>query len=395
MYTHEFQAKQVLKRYSIPIPPFHVVSTMEEVEALMQKSSLQQAVLKVQVHAGGRGKAGGVKLAKNPQEIHQAARELLGKKIVNRQTGPEGLVSHQVLITPLVEIVHEYYLGITIDRRQGREILLASAEGGMDIEEVALQTPDKVLVLPIPFGRELRSYHWLRLMKTMGWTGTLVEQGKQIVNGLITAFKETDATLIELNPLVQTSKEQLIALDVKLSIDDNALFRQPILKGYFDPSQVSPREAQAQQHDLAYVALDGEIGCMVNGAGLAMATMDMIHYYGSSPANFLDVGGGASKEKVAEGFKLILSDPKVKAILINIFGGIMNCETLADGIVSAASELEIHIPLVVRMEGTHVEQGKKRLQESELNIQIAHTFSEAAQSVVKAAKMRGSHGDSC
>ncbi|WP_068470056.1 ADP-forming succinate--CoA ligase subunit beta [Candidatus Protochlamydia phocaeensis] len=386
MNTHEFQAKQILQRYGIPIPPFYVVSSLPEVEELLRKHEWQSAVLKVQIHAGGRGKAGGVKVASSPEAIRQAARELLGKKIINQQTGPEGMVAHQLLISPTIAIAKEFYLGAFISRERAQSVVIASPVGGVDIEQVAQQTPEKVLIIPIPLEGELRSYQLLRLVKFMGWKEGLAKQGMALIKGLVQAFSATDASLLEINPLVETKQGELVALDAKLVVDDNALFRQPEIKAFFDPTQVSANEARAQQQELAYVALDGNIGCMVNGAGLAMATMDIIQYFGGRPANFLDVGGGASKEKVAEGFKILLSDPKVKAILVNIFGGIMNCETLASGIIEAAREQHLHVPLIVRMEGTNVEKGKQLLQESHLNIKIANSLTEAAQEAVNVAK---------
>jgi succinyl-CoA synthetase beta subunit len=389
MNIHEFQAKQILEKYGIPVPEFSVISSLQELEELLRVKDWQSAVLKVQVHAGGRGKAGGVKFAKTPKEIREAAQELLGKKIITQQTGAEGLVAHQLIISPPVHIVREYYLGITIDREQAQIVLIASPVGGVEIEQVAHEQPEKVLILPLPVEGAFRSYHLIRLVNFMGWKGELAQQGMILVAALVKAFKETDAFLLEINPLVETEEKKLLALDAKLVVDDNALYRQPHLKALFDPTQVNPNEALAQQHDLAYVALDGDIGCMVNGAGLAMATMDLIHYYGGQPANFLDVGGGASKEKVAEGFKIILSDPKVKAILVNIFGGIMNCETLAAGIVEAAKTLHIHVPLVVRLEGTNVDRGKQLLKESGLDIISANDLAEAAQQVVRMAQQQG------
>lgn len=386
MNIHEYQAKRILKKYGIPIPEFEVVSSMEEVEALLESKHWSSAVLKVQIHAGGRGKAGGVKFAKNPKEIIDAARELLGKRIINEQTGPNGLVAHQLIISPPIDILKEYYLGITIDRERGQCVLIASPVGGMDIEKVAHDQPEKVLLLPLPIEGVFRSYHLVRFVKFMGWKGKVAEQGVHILQILVKAFLEKDAFLLEINPLIETTDHQLFALDVKWVADENALFRQPDLKSLFDPTQVNPNEAKAQKIDLAYVALDGDIGCMVNGAGLAMSTMDIIHHYGGRPANFLDVGGGASKEKVAEGFKIILSDPNVKAILVNIFGGIMDCEVLASGIIEAAKELQIHVPLVVRLEGTNVEKGKELLKNSKLNIVSVSHLTDAAKEVVKMAK---------
>lgn len=387
MHLHEYQAKKVLSKYGIPIPPFAVVSSMEEVETAIEKLALTNAVLKVQVHAGGRGKAGGVKMAKTPDQIRQMAKEMLGMKLVTPQTGPEGINAHQLLISPPIDIVKEYYVGVTMDRHLGKAVLIASPEGGVEIEEVAAHSPERIrkTILHIE-EKALRSYQMLDLLNFMGWQGVLAEQGKKILTGLVNAFIETDALSLEINPLVETSESELVALDAKLTVDDNALYRQPELALYYDPNQINPAEARAKEHDLAYVALHGEIGCMVNGAGLAMATMDIIHHYGGSPANFLDVGGGATQAKVAEGFKIILSDPRVKAILINIFGGIMNCGTLAAGIVAATKELHLHVPLVVRMEGTNVTEGKCILQESNLDIIIANTLDDAAIKAIKASQ---------
>lgn len=386
MNIHEYQAKIILRKYGIIIPDFAVISTLDEVQEAVEKMGLQQGVIKVQVHAGGRGKAGGVKLAKSREEIFAQCQQLLGMRIINNQTGPEGVVAHQLMISPLVRTKRELYLGAVIDRKKAQAMLIASPEGGMDIEEVAAKSPEKILTIPISNEGTLRHYQILRINKFMGWTGPLADQGKHIIEGVAKAFIDTDASLLEINPLVETEEGQLVALDAKLSVDDNALFRQPEISSFYDSTQLTPNEAEAEEFDLAYVALDGEIGCMVNGAGLAMATMDIIHYYGGSPANFLDVGGGASEEKIAGGFKILLSDPKVKAILVNIFGGIMNCITLAAGIIAAASELGVKVPLIVRMEGTNVEQGKKMLADANLNIIIANSLSEAAEKVVAAAK---------
>ncbi|MBA3815569.1 MAG: ADP-forming succinate--CoA ligase subunit beta [Parachlamydiaceae bacterium] len=385
MNIHEFQAKIILQQFGIHILDVAVVSSLEEVEQIIEEMDLNQAVLKVQVHAGGRGKTGGVKVAKNRQEIIEYAKKLLGMKIINNQTGPEGVIANQILISPLFDIAQEYYIGAIIDRKNAQAMFIASPAGGMDIEEVAANTPEKILTFPIGSDGSLRNYQLIHLANFMGWQGKQAEEGKKIVKALAKAFIETDASLLEINPLIQTSQGELIVLDAKLSVDDNALYRQQQIAGFYDPTQIPSYEAQAKEFDLAYVALDGEIGCMVNGAGLAMATMDIIHLYGGSPANFLDVGGGATKEKVAEGFKIILSDPKVKAILVNIFGGIMNCVTLAAGIIAAAGELMVKVPLIVRMEGTNVDQGKKMLADSGLNIVIADTLASAAEKVVAAS----------
>lgn len=386
MKLHEFQAKQILETYGIPIPDFFVISSLDELEELLHFRGWDSVVLKVQIHAGGRGKGGGVRTAQGHAAIRETAANLLGKKIINEQTGPQGLIAHQLLLSPLLPIEREYYLGITIDRERGTSVLLASPSGGVDIEQMAEENPKQILFLPIP-PEGFLSYHFLRLSKWMGWKGELARQGEEIVSALVKAFKETDASLLEINPLVQTPDHQLFALDAKLVIDDQALYRQPLFKDWRDLSQINPQEALALQHDLSYIALDGEIGCMVNGAGLAMATLDLLHHFGGRAANFLDVGGGASQEKVAEGFKIILCDPKVKSILVNIFGGIMNCETLAAGIVQAAKDLSLSIPLIVRLEGTYADQGKQRLKDSGLNIISASDLKEAAQKAVKMAKI--------
>ena len=378
MYIHEFQTKAILQNYGVPIPPYTVVT---EGDPLPDHG--ENVVLKIQVHAGGRGKGGGVKIARSRKEQESYAKQLLGLKLVNSQTGAQGIVTKQVLITPAIDFIKEYYVGAIIDRERAQGILILSPEGGMEIEEVAEKSPEKLLKIPLNLQGKLHTYQLIEAVKFMGWKGAVAEEGKKILTALAKAFVETDASLLEINPLVETKEGKLLALDAKLSIDDNALFRHPEIAALYDPSQLPPNEVQAKKFDLAFVALDGEIGCMVNGAGLAMATMDIIHHYGGKPANFLDVGGGASEEKVAEGFKILLSDPHVKAILVNIFGGIMNCETLAKGIVSAAHQLQVKVPLIVRMEGTNVEQGKKILADSKLNIQIANGLDEAARLVTK------------
>jgi succinyl-CoA synthetase beta subunit len=384
MDTHEYQAKEYLAPYGIPIPRFGVASSGAQAEEVVKRLHLKQGVIKVQVHAGGRGKAGGVKFARSPEEIVKRAKELIGMRIVTHQTGPAGIVAHQVLISEPVEIKQEYYLGCVIDRERARPALIASPEGGVEIEEVAAKSPHRILTLPIGLEGKLRGYHLRQVASFMGWSGATTKQGMALVAALARAFTDSDASLLEINPLVKTPTGELWALDAKLSIDDNALFRQPTLAAFYDPTQHTAGEVAAKEHDLAYIALDGDIGCMVNGAGLAMATMDIIQVHGGRPANFLDVGGGATREKVAAGFKIILSDPKVKGILVNIFGGIMNCGTIAEGIIAAAGELELTVPLVVRMEGTHVEHGRELLSESGLNIISASDLADAAEKIVKA-----------
>lgn len=388
MNIHEYQAKSLLGKFGVLSTDFFVISSMEKLEEILESEGITEGVLKVQIHAGGRGKAGGVKIAHTRKEIEDYAKELLGKKIVNAQTGPRGVIARQLILCPLVPIKREFYLGVVIDRQRLQATMIASREGGMEIEEVAAKNPEKILKFAITDEGAIRSYNLLRLVKFMGWEGAVADKGKQQAKALAKAFLDIDASLVEINPLVETQDGDILALDAKVSIDESALFRHPDIQSYFDPFQHTDEEVRAMKHDLAYVGLDGDIGCMVNGAGLAMATMDIIHLYGSEPANFLDVGGGASEDKVAEGFKIILSDPKVKAILVNIFGGIMNCETLARGIVAAARDLKVQVPLVVRMEGTNVEEGKKRLRESGLPIILADNLDDAAKKVV-AAKLQG------
>lgn len=386
MDTHEYQAKEILRQYEMPIPEFGVASTPAEAEQVIQYLGLKDAVVKIQVHAGGRGKAGGVKFAKGKDEIVKMAKKLIGMKMVNNQTGPQGIVAHKVLITNPVDISKEYYLGAIIDRDHAMPILIASPEGGMAIEEVAEKTPEKILKLPIGLDGSVKPYHLLRLANFMGWKGETAKKGMRATASLAKAFIDTDASLLEINPLVETVDGEIWAIDAKLSVDDNALFRQKEISSFYDASQVSENEVAAKEHDLAYISLEGNIGCMVNGAGLAMSTMDIIHYYGGKPANFLDVGGGAGKEKVAAGFKIILSDPNVKVILVNIFGGIMNCATIAEGIIAASKELSIEVPLIIRLEGTNVEQGRKILEESELKIILANGMADAAEKAVAALK---------
>lgn len=380
MNIHEYQAKEILKHYGIPIPEFGVASNRHEVEHVIRTLNLEAAVIKIQVHAGGRGKAGGVKIAKTKDEILPLAQKLIGMKMVNHQTGKEGVVAHKVLLSRPVDIHKEFYLGAIIDRQKACPILIASPEGGMDIEEIAAKHPEKILRIPIELDGSVRPYHLLYLSKFMGWHG---KEGVLVAAGVARAFIEKDASLLEINPLVEDRQKKLWAVDAKLSFDDNALFRHPDIAQYYDPSQQTHNEVEAKKHDLAYIALEGNIGCMVNGAGLAMATMDLIQHSGGKPANFLDVGGSASAEKIAAGFKILATDPSVKAILINIFGGIMSCETIAEGVLEAASEVSVSVPIVVRMEGTNVEEGKKRLQSSSLRVDFADGLADAAQKIVE------------
>lgn len=386
MHLHEYQAKQILKKKGIPIPDFGVASSVEEAVEVAKALNLDEAVVKIQVHAGGRGKAGGVKIAKDKSEIEQYAKALIGMKMVNRQTGPSGVVAKQVLITRPIDIQKEYYLAITIDRKLGKPIVIVSPNGGTDIEEIVESSPESILKVPIDVSGEMKGYQLLRLTKFLGWDGDIAKEGAMIIKALAKAFIDLDASLLEVNPLVETEDGKLSVLDLKLSVDENALFRHKELAACYDPTQISQEEKSAKEFDLSYVSMDGNIGCMVNGAGLAMATMDIIKIQGGEPANFLDVGGGASREKVAAGFRIILSDPNVKAVLVNIFGGIMNCETLAEGIIYAARELDIKVPIIIRMEGTNVEKGRKLLEETSITLHSAKDLNEAAKEAVRLAK---------
>ena len=390
MNIHEYQAKQIFMQHGIPVPEFFIASSLEEVKTQIEEKEWQQAVLKVQVLAGGRGKAGGIKIARSKEAIFEAAKQLLGMRITNNQTGPNGVVAHTLLLSPIIEIVCEYYMAALIDRPRARAVLIASPAGGVDIEEVAASTPEKILTIPLTLNGKIRGYNLLHLANFMGWKrgSALAEQGKWIAEKVAETFSQTDASLVEINPLVETAEGFLTALDAKMSIDENALFRQSDLAKFYDPSQFNAQEVNARKYDLSYIALNGNVGCMVNGAGLAMATMDMIKLCGGAPANFLDVGGGASEDKVAAGFKIILDDPQVQAILVNIFGGIMNCETLAGGIIAAAKELQPKVPIVIRMEGTNVEQGMQRLAASGMPFILAATLQEAAQEAVNLGKGR-------
>jgi succinyl-CoA synthetase beta subunit len=382
MDLHEWQAKEILQKYNVPIPRFSIASTVEEVKKHIQDHDMNEAVIKIQVHAGGRGKAGGVRIAKSRDQILEAGHALLGMRIVNRQTGPDGVVAEKIMLTECISIAKEYYFGIVIDRKTGLVSVIVSSEGGVEIEELASKSPDKVQIIPIKDGKALRHYQLLFIAKLLGLEPKFYERSFALINGCVRAFFDSDALLLEINPLVLTTGEELYALDAKMSIDDNALFRQKKLAKLYDVSQISLLEARAKEHDLSYVALDGDIGCMVNGAGLAMATMDLIRYYGREPANFLDVGGSATEERVMEGFKILLLDPKVKAILVNIFGGIMNCEIIAKGLCRVAEKIAISVPVVVRMEGTNVSSAKEILDQASINVITADSLDDAAQKIV-------------
>ena len=385
MNIHEYQAKQVLRRFGVSVPEGQVVAT--EAEALAVARDLGfPVVAKAQIHAGGRGKAGGVKICHNEQELCSFVNNILGKPLVTHQTGPGGRVVRKVLLEPPCPIARELYLGLTLDRARGWLTLMASAEGGVEIEEVAARSPAKILREPIDPAVGVQSFQARKLAFGLGLPKETVASFVALVHAVYRAYVDTDASLIEINPLVLTSDHRVVVLDAKMSFDDNGLFRHPELRELRDRHEEDPREVEASQHDLSYISLDGNIGCMVNGAGLAMATMDIIKLYGGAPANFLDVGGGATKERVSAAFKILLSDPKVKAVLVNIFGGIMKCDVIAEGVVAAAREVHLRVPLVVRLEGTNVELGKKILAESGLDIIPANDMADAGRKVVEAAQ---------
>ncbi len=383
MHLHEYQVKKLLHQKGLPIPDFGVASTTAQVETILEELNLESAVMKIQVHAGGRGKGGGVKMARGKKEILSSFSKLHGMKLVNEQTGKEGIISEKVLITKPIDIVQEMYFSFFIDRKKAKPTLMACKSGGVEIEEVAKKKPQDILYIPFSIEGKFYSYHLLELCKFMHWEGRKKEQGKKIFTRLAAFFMETEASLLEINPFVEDTEGLFWILDTKFTVDDNALFRHPELAIYYDPSQLTKREAVAKEFDLSYIAMEGNIGCMVNGAGLAMATMDMIQLYGGRPANFLDVGGGASKDKIAEGFRIILSDSKVKALFVHIFGGIMNCELIAEGILHAAKELQVKVPIVVRMKGNRADKGTKLLEGSSLPIQATTTLEEAAEKVVQ------------
>lgn len=386
MNIHEYQAKEILKRYGVAVPQGDVAATPEEAKAVALKLGGGTCVVKAQIHAGGRGKAGGVKLARNPEDAEQTAREILGKKLVTHQTGPEGRQVRRVLVEQGLNIERELYLAMVIDRAQSRVSVICSSEGGVEIEEVAEKNPEKILKESIDPVIGLAGFQCRRLAYALGVPGALVSKMVSVMQALYRAFDESDCSIAEINPLIITKEGQVMALDAKMNFDTNALFRHKDIVALRDLNEEDPREIEASKYELSYISLDGNIACMVNGAGLAMATMDIIKLCGGEPANFLDVGGGASKEKVAQAFRILLADPRVRGVLINIFGGIMRCDVLAQGIVDAAREMSIQVPLVVRMEGTNVDQGKKILGESGLAIIPAGTMAEAAEKIVAAVK---------
>ena len=389
MKIHEYQGKAILKKYGVAVPRGAMVTTREEAEAVAKDifgSGASGVVVKAQIHAGGRGKGGGVKIAKSVEEAGELASKILGMTLVTHQTGPEGRVVHRLLVEETLPIEKELYLGILVDRGEGKPVFMASAAGGMDIEQVAAETPEKILKQYIDPGMGLEPFQARKIAFALGLKPAQINPAVQFLTGLYRAFLETDASLVEINPFVSCTDGRLFALDAKLTFDDNALFRHKDLVELRDISEEDPLEVEASKYGLNYIKLDGSVGCMVNGAGLAMATMDIIKYAGGMPANFLDVGGGANSEQVAHAFEILLSDKSVRAVLINIFGGILRVDTLAQGVVEAARKTNLQLPVVLRLEGTNVQEGKKILMESGLNFVVAETMKDAADKVVAAAR---------
>ncbi|MCB0422010.1 MAG: ADP-forming succinate--CoA ligase subunit beta [Bdellovibrionales bacterium] len=386
MNIHEYQAKELLRKFGTVTLKGQVATTPDEAVKAAEALGGSVWVVKAQIHAGGRGKGGGVKVAKSLDEVRNYANQILGMTLVTHQTGPEGKEVQKVLIEQGCDIKKEYYVAVLLDRGTGRVTMMASSEGGMDIEEVAEKTPEKIHRVIIDPVTGLMPFQARQLAFKIGMSGKVVGKAVKSFISLYNAFETSDCSMAEINPLVETGEGEIITLDAKLNFDSNSLYRHPDIVEYRDFSEEDPAEVEASKYDLAFIKLDGNIGCMVNGAGLAMATLDIINLHGGSPANFLDVGGGADKEKVTAAFKIILKDPNVKAILINIFGGIMKCDVIAEGVIAAAKEVELKLPLIVRLEGTNVDLGKKLLEESGLNITPAADLSDAAQKAVSAAK---------
>ena len=390
MKIHEYQAKEILRKYGVATPQGIACFSVDEAVSAAQQLGGEVWAVKAQIYAGGRGKGGGVKVARSLDEVRQRAGEILGMRLVTHQTGPEGQVVHRLFIEQGVSIEKEFYVGMVVDRGRQRVCMMASSEGGMEIEKVAAETPEKIHKVFIDPIAGLSQQQAEEVALKIGIPAQSVPQAVTLLQGLYQAFDETDSSLLEINPLTLTAEKQVIALDAKMNFDDNALFRHPEIVALRDLDEEDPVEIEASKHELSYIPLDGNIGCLVNGAGLAMATMDIIKLYGGNPANFLDVGGGATAEKVTEAFKLMLRNPKLQAILVNIFGGIMKCDVIAQGVVAAAREVQLTVPLVVRLEGTNVDLGKKILADSGLTIISAENMADAAQKAVSAAKTKSS-----
>jgi succinyl-CoA synthetase beta subunit len=389
MKIHEYQAKAILKKYGVAVPRGEMAETREEAEAVAKSlfsAGATGVVVKAQIHAGGRGKGGGVKIAKSVEEAGDLAAKMLGMTLITHQTGPEGRIVRRLLIEETLPIEKELYIGILVDRGEGKPVFMASAAGGMDIEQVAAERPEAILKEYIDPGMGLEAFQARKLAFQLGMKPQLVNQAVQFMSGLYKVFEGTDGSLVEINPFITTTDSRLFALDAKINFDDNALFRHPDLRELRDITEEDALEVEASKYSLNYIKLDGNVGCMVNGAGLAMATMDIIKYAGGMPANFLDVGGGANAEQVTHAFEILLSDKNVKAVLINIFGGILRVDTLATGVVEAAKKTHIQLPIVLRLEGTNVEAGRQILKDSGLNFIVAETMKDAAEKVVAAAK---------
>ena len=389
MKIHEYQAKAILKKYGVAVPRGEMAETREQAEAVAKglfDAGATGVVVKAQIHAGGRGKGGGVKIAKSVQEAGELAAKMLGMTLITHQTGPEGRIVRRLLIEETLPIEKELYIGILVDRGEGKAVFMASAAGGMDIEQVAAENPEAILKEYIAPGMGLEAFQARKLAFKLGIKPALVNQAVQFMVGLYKAFEGTDGSLVEINPFITTTDGRLFALDAKINFDDNAMFRHADLKELRDVTEEDPLEVEASKYNLNYIKLDGNVGCMVNGAGLAMATMDIIKYAGGMPANFLDVGGGANAEQVTHAFEILLSDKNVKAVLINIFGGILRVDTLATGVVEAAKKTHIQLPIVLRLEGTNVDAGRQILKDSGLNFMVAETMKDAAEKVVAAAK---------
>ena len=384
MNIHEYQAKQILARFGAPVPKGQPATTPDEAAAAFRALGQPKAVIKVQIHAGGRGKAGGVKIISSAEEAREFAAKHLGNVLVTHQTGPEGRVVRRIYVEEASQIARELYLGMVVDRKAAAVAVIASTEGGMEIEEVASKTPEKIITEPVDPLIGMSGFLARKIAFALGLKDKQVGQFSALLGAVYRTFTETDAALIEINPLVVTADGRVICLDAKISFDDNGLFRHPDIRELRDPNEEDPAETEASKYDLSYVHLDGNIGCMVNGAGLAMATMDIVKYSGAEPANFLDVGGGANAQKVAAAFRILLSDPRVKGVFVNIFGGIMQCDVLASGVVEAAREVKLSVPLVVRMEGTNVDKGKQILAESGIKVITANDMADGARRIVDA-----------
>jgi succinyl-CoA synthetase beta subunit len=382
MKIHEYQAKAILARHGVPVPQGEVVFTAGDARAAAERLGGGTVVVKAQIHAGGRGKGGGVKVVKGPAEAEAAAGAMLGMRLVTYQTGPDGQVVQRVLVEQGLQIARELYLGMVIDRATERVVIMASQEGGVEIEKVAHETPEKIFKEAVHPATGLNPYQTRKLAFALGLEGPQVGQAGKLMTAVCNAFMASDASLLEINPLIVAADGQLLALDAKMNFDDNALVRHPDIRELRDLAEEEPLEVEASKHSLNYIKLDGTIGCMVNGAGLAMATMDIIKLAGGEPANFLDVGGGANAEQIRNAFRILMSDEHVKAVLINIFGGILRCDILAEGVIAAVKDLDVRVPVVIRMEGTNVEKGKQMLRESGLNFTTADTMGEAAEQVV-------------